>query len=186
MPFHWSGAVHWSGAATQTLSAAALSALLLTSAMKHFRDPGFYGQVVPDYLCRDDGPASATSMPTSTPGSAPTSMPTSTPGSAPTSMPGSARPLAVMTRQEWIALSGLVEAGAAVGLLIPATRRTTASWVAALFVVFVAGHVDAIRRAYGPDGSPAQRTVHTVRLPLQVPLVLWAWSLRNAGRRHSL
>lgn len=174
MPFHWSGAVHWSGAATQTLSAAALSALLLTSAMKHFRNPGFYGQVVPDYLCLDDRPASATSMPTSTP------------GSAPTSMPGSARPLAVMTRQEWIALSGLVEAGAAVGLLIPATRRTTASWVAALFVVFVAGHVDAIRRAYGPDGSPAQRTVHTVRLPLQVPLVLWAWSLRNAGRRRSL
>lgn len=174
MPFHWSGAVHWSGAATQTLSAAALSALLLTSAMKHVRDPDFYGQVVPDYLCRDDGPASATSMPTSTP------------GSAPTSMPGSARPLAVMTRQEWIALSGLVEAGAAVGLLIPATRRTTASWVAALFVVFVAGHVDAIRRAYGPDGSPAQRTVHTVRLPLQVPLVLWAWSVRNAGRRRSL
>lgn len=176
MPFHWSGAVHWSGAATQTLSAAALSALLLTSAMKHFRDPGFYGQVVPDYLCRDDGPASATSTSTST----------STPASAPTSMPGSARPLAVMTRQEWIALSGLMEAGAAVGLLIPATRRTTATGVAALFGVFVAGHVDAIRRAYGPDGSPAQRTVHTARLPLQVPLVLWAWSLRNAGWRRSL
>ena len=54
MPFHWSGAVHWSSTATQTLSAAALSALLMTSAMKHFRDPGFYRQVVPDYLCRDE------------------------------------------------------------------------------------------------------------------------------------
>jgi uncharacterized membrane protein len=160
MPFHWPGAVHWSSTATQTLSAAALSALLMTSAMKHFRNPGFYRQVVPDYLCRDDG---------------------STPAAG---EPGTARPLAVMTRHEWIALSGLVEAGAAVGLLIPATRRATAAGVAALFGVFVAGHVDAIRRAYGPDGSPTQRTVHTARLPLQVPLILWAWSLRNAGRRR--
>ena len=76
-----------------------------------------------------------------------------------------------------------MEAGAAVGLLIPATRRATATGVAALFGVFLAGHVDAIRRAYGPDGSPVQRKVHTARLPLQVPLILWAWSLRNAGRR---
>ena len=156
-------AFHWSSTATQTLSAAALSALLLTSAMKHFRDPGFYRQVVPDYLCRDEHGS-----------------PAAPPASAAVA---STRPLAVMTRDEWIALSGLVEAGAAVGLLVPATRRVTATGVAALFGVFLSGHVDAIRRAYGPDGSPVQRKVHTVRLPLQVPLILWAWSLRNAGRR---
>jgi uncharacterized membrane protein len=91
-----------------------------------------------------------------------------------------------MTREEWIALSGLVEAGAAVGLLIPATRRTTATGVAALFGLFVAGHVDALRRACGHEGSPGQRVVHAARLPLQVPLILWAWSLRNAGRRRIL
>ncbi|HJW01193.1 MAG TPA: hypothetical protein VJ617_19055 [Arthrobacter sp.] len=159
MPFSWSGAVHWSSTATQTVSAAALSALLMTSAMTHFRDPGFYRQVVPDYLCRDDGAAAGE--------------------------PRRARPLAVMTREEWIALSGLAVAGAAVGLLIPPTRRATATGAAALFVVFLAGHVDAIRRAYGPEGSPTQRKVHTARLPLQVPLILWAWSLRNAGRRGS-
>lgn len=181
MPFPWSGAMQWSSSATRTLSAVALSALLMTSAMKHFRDPGFYGQVVPDYLCRDDGPASATSAP----GSAPTSTPGSASGSASGSAPTSARSLAVRSREEWIALSGLVEAGAAVGLLFPATRRITATGVAALFGVFVAGHVGAIRRAYGPDGSPAQRTVHTARLPLQLPLILWAWSLRNAGRKLS-
>jgi uncharacterized membrane protein len=178
MPFHWSGGVQWSGTATRTLSAVALSVLLMTSAMKRFRDPGFYGQVVPDYLCRDDGPVSANSTPDSDPAS--------TPGSAPAALPAAARPLAVMSREEWIALSGLVEAAAAVGLLIPATRRATATGVAALFGLFVAGHVDALRRAYGPDGSSAQRTVHTARLPLQVPLILWAWSLRSAGRRHSL
>lgn len=93
----------------------------MTSAMKHFRDPGFFKQVVPDYLCRDDGPAAHGSVPASTHARAP-----------------------------------------------------------------VAGHLDALRRAYGPDGSPAQRTVHTARLPLQVPLILWAWSLGNAEPRQSL
>jgi len=161
MPFHWPGAVHRSSTATHAFSAAALSALLMASAMKHFRDPGFFRQVVPDYLCRDDGATPAAGE------------------------PRAGRPLAVMTREEWIALSGLVEAGAAVGLLIPATRRATATGVAALFGVFVAGHVDAIRRAYGPGGSSTQRAVHTARLPLQVPLILWAWSLRDAGRRLS-
>jgi uncharacterized membrane protein len=170
MPFPWPGTVLWSSTATRTLSAAALSALLLASAMKHFRDPDFYGPVVPDYLCRDDATAPAGSPPGSPP------------GNVSSRKPASARPLAVMARREWIALSGLVEAGAAVGLLIPATRQTTATGVAALFGLFVAGHVDSLRRAYGSDGSPTQRVVHTARLPLQVPLILWAWSLR-AGRR---
>lgn len=139
----------WSARATQTLSAAALSALLLASAMKHFRDPAFFHQVVPDFLCRDDS------------------------GARPNG------PCAVMTRDEWVALSGLLEAGAAVGLLVPATRRASAWGVTAMFTVFVAGHVDALRRAYGPDGTAGQRKVHSVRLPLQVPLILWAWSLRR-------
>ena len=90
MPFRWSPR------ATQTLSAAALSGLLLASAAKHFRDPGFFAPVVPDFLCRDDS--------------------------------GSRRngPLAVLSREEWVAASGLLEAGAAVGLLIPPTRRAAA------------------------------------------------------------
>lgn len=139
----------WSGRATQTLSAAAMSALLLTSAMKHFRDPAFFHQVVPDFLCREDS------------------------GDRPNG------PFAVMTRDEWVALSGLLEAGAAVGLLIPATRKTAAGAVTAMFTVFLAGHADALRRAYGPAGTPGQRKVHTARFPLQVPLILWAWSLRK-------
>ncbi|SDS77015.1 Uncharacterized membrane protein [Pseudarthrobacter equi] len=145
-----------SGRAARNLSAAAMSALLLASAGKHFRSPGFYRQVVPDYLCRED-PA---------------------PGTVPTGANG---PLAVLSREEWIAASGLIEAAAAVGLLIPATRKVTATAVAAMFTAFVAGHVDALRRAYGPDGTPLQRRIHTVRLPLQAPLIAWAWSLRNTG-----
>ncbi|XAS64316.1 hypothetical protein ACOM2C_13815 [Pseudarthrobacter sp. So.54] len=143
MPFRWSGRD------TQTLSAVAMSALLLTSAAKHFDDPAFFGPVVPEYLCRDDTAEQNNS------------------------------PFAVLSREEWVALSGLLEAAAAVGLLIPATRRATAGGVTAMFALFLAGHLDALRKAYGPAGTPGQRRVHTLRLPLQAPLIAWAWSLRR-------
>ncbi|TPV48857.1 hypothetical protein FJ661_17930 [Pseudarthrobacter phenanthrenivorans] len=148
-----------SGRAVQTFSAAAMSSLLAASAMKHFRDPAFYHQVVPDFLCRDDAGAS--------------------PGAAPP------RPLALLSREEWIAVSGLLELAAAVGILVPATRKAAATGTAVMFTAFLAGHLDALRRAYGPQGSAAQRKVHTVRLPLQAPLIAWAWSLRKpaAGAR---
>ncbi|MFE4196910.1 hypothetical protein ACFRJ9_13685 [Paenarthrobacter sp. NPDC056912] len=140
----------WSAQATRTVSTVGLSALLLASAMKHFRTPKFYYPVVPDYLCRRDEP-----------------------GNRPN---GS---LAVMSREEWVAASGLIEATAAVGLLIPATRKATAEGVTAMFAVFLAGHIDALRRAYGPNGTTTEKRVHTVRLPLQIPLILWSWSLRK-------
>lgn len=152
MPFRWSGQD------TQTLSAVAMSALLLTSAAKHFDDPGFFGPVVPDALCRDDSGRRDNS------------------------------PVAVLSRDEWVAISGLLEAGAAVGLLMPATRRAAAGCVSAMFTVFLAGHLSALRKAYGPAGTLGQRRVHTLRLPLQAPLIAWAWSLtkpfpRKPGRQ---
>ncbi|NWL33136.1 DoxX family protein [Paenarthrobacter nitroguajacolicus] len=140
----------WSAQATRTTSALALSALLLASAAKHFRTPRFYYPVVPDYLCRNDEP-----------------------GSRPDG------PLAVMSREEWVASSGLLEVTAAVGLLLPATRKVAANATTAMFTAFLAGHIDALRRAYGPNGTAAERRIHTVRLPLQIPLILWSWSLRK-------
>lgn len=137
----------WSGRDTQTLSAVAMSALLLASAGKHFEDPGFFGPVVPDFLCRDDSGEQTNG------------------------------PAAVLSREEWVALSGLLEVAAAVGLLLPVTRRAAAGCVTAMFTLFLAGHVDALRKAYGPDGSPRQRRTHSLRLPLQAPLIAWAWSL---------
>lgn len=137
-----------SGRAVQRLSAAAMSALLLASAMKHFRDPGFYRQVVPGYLCRDDGAAPS-------------------------------RPLALLSREEWIAVSGVLELAAAVGILLPGTQKAAATGTTIMFTAFLAGHVDALRRAYGPQGTRAQRKVHSLRLPLQAPLIAWAWSLRR-------
>ncbi|MFI2565187.1 hypothetical protein [Paenarthrobacter sp. NPDC018779] len=142
--------LRWSPKATHTLSVIGLSALLMASAMKHFRTPSFYNPVVPEYLCRNDEP-----------------------GGAPNG------PLAVMSREEWIASSGLLEVTAAVGLLIPATRKVAADGTTAMFAAFLAGHIDALRRAYGPYGSQKERRIHTLRLPLQIPLILWSWSLRK-------
>jgi uncharacterized membrane protein len=156
-----------SGRAVHSLSAAAMSALLLASAMKHFRDPAFYRQVVPDYLCRDDSAAGAAA------GTSSTSDGGTRRGAAPS------RPLALLSKEEWIAVSGLLELAAAVGILIPGTRRVTATGTAVMFTAFLAGHVDALLRAYGPQGNRARQKVHTVRLPLQAPLIAWAWSLRR-------
>lgn len=150
----------WSARATQTVSATALSALLLASAMKHFRSPSFFFPMVPDYLCRDDDAGAAAARPA-------------------TDSAERNGPLAIMSREEWVAATGLLEAAAAVGLLIPASRKTAAAGTAAMFTTFLAGHIDALRRAYGPGGTPAERRNHTLRLPLQLPLVVWAWSLRK-------
>ena len=152
-----------SGRAVQSLSAATMSALLLASAMKHFRDPGFYRQVVPDYLCRDDSAAGTSRM----------SDDGTRQGAAPS------RPLALLSKEEWIAVSGLLELAAAVGILIPGTRRVTATGTAVMFTAFLAGHFDALLRAHGPQGNRARQKAHTVRLPLQAPLIAWAWSLRR-------
>ncbi|MHA7221808.1 DoxX family protein [Arthrobacter sp. RHLT1-20] len=149
MPFRWSART------AQTVSASALSALLLFSAGKHFREPEFFDQVVPDVLCRDDTRARPNG------------------------------PLAVLSREEWIALSGLLEAGAAAGLLVPATRRAAAGCVTAMFTLFLAGHIDALRKACGPDGTPRRRRAHTVRLPVQAPLIAWAWSLTKPVLRNT-
>lgn len=165
MPFSWSART------VQTISAAALSALLLVSARKHFQEPDFYAPVVPDYLCRDDQPKDAGGAAEA--GYGQRSVNAAAPRNG---------PLAVMSREEWIAVSGLLEAAAAVGLLIPATRKAAARGTTLMFTTFLAGHVDALRRAYSPAGTASARRIHTLRLPLQLPLILWAWSLAGAKR----
>ncbi|MFF1252056.1 hypothetical protein ACFVYC_06130 [Pseudarthrobacter sp. NPDC058329] len=179
-----------------------MSALLLASAMKHFRDPGFYRQVVPDYLCLegtgrpgavDGGAAAAGAAPAAGTAAAATAdsfgtvAPATADSSGTAAFDGGAevrrrRPFAVMTREEWIAVSGLLELAAAVGILVPLTRKATATALAAMFTAFLAGHADALRRAYNRQGTPRQRQVHTLRFPLQAPLILWAWSLRKSLR----
>ena len=169
--------------ALQHLSAAAMGALLLASAGKHFTDPAFYRDVVPEYLCRQDQSRAATPSGTIRDSAAENS---ATQSSTTTSA-AVQHPWAVLSRDEWIAVSGLLELAAAVGILLPPTRKVTATAIAAMFTAFLAGHVDALVGAYGPEGTPRRWKIHAVRLPLQAPLILWAWSLRHpaaAGRKH--
>jgi uncharacterized membrane protein len=82
----------------------------------------------------------------------------------PRSLPGS--------RRNWTYVSGAVELAVAAALVHPRTRRLGGLAAAGLFVgVFPANVKMAVdwRRA-----SPVKRAIAWGRLPLQVPLVLWA------------
>lgn len=85
----------------------------------------------------------------------------------------------IRSRKNWVHFSGVIEFAGAAGLLYPPTRRAAATCTAVMFAGFTAGHISALKRAFGPKGSRKARTVHSLRLPLQVPLVAWAWSVRR-------
>ncbi|MEU1040632.1 DoxX family protein [Streptomyces sp. NPDC005551] len=82
----------------------------------------------------------------------------------PRSLPG--------TPRTWTYASGAVELALAAGVALPRTRRAAALATAAFFVgVFPAN----VRMALDWRHRPAPlRTAAYARLPLQVPLVLWA------------
>jgi uncharacterized membrane protein len=80
--------------------------------------------------------------------------------------------------------SGAAELACAAGLAVPRTRRVGGWATAALFVAVFPGNVqmalDAGRK------STTYRAITYARLPLQVPLVIWAASVAKwAGRSGS-
>ncbi|MCJ0874509.1 hypothetical protein [Streptomyces sp. AP-93] len=87
----------------------------------------------------------------------------------PRSLPGSPR--------QWTYASGVAELALAAGVAHPRTRRVAALATAAFFVGVFPANVKMAADAR--HRSPALRTVALARLPLQVPLVLWA---RKVGR----
>lgn len=88
----------------------------------------------------------------------------------PRSLPGEPRP--------WTYASGIAELGVATALAVPRTRRLGGYAAAALFVaVFPANVSMALRWS---ARSPREQAIAYGRLPLQVPLVLWAL---RVGRR---
>lgn len=86
----------------------------------------------------------------------------------PPELPGPAR--------AWTYGSGMAELAVAASLTHPRTRRRGALAAAALFVAVFPGNLQMARNARGPQ----QRTITYARLPLQVPLVRWAWRLWRA------
>ncbi len=87
----------------------------------------------------------------------------------PTHLPGSAR--------FWVVASGVAELGVAALVAVPRTRRFGGLAATALFVaVFPANVKMAVDRS---DRSPRERAIAYGRLPLQIPLVLWARKVRR-------
>lgn len=72
--------------------------------------------------------------------------------------------------------SGAVEVLLGAGVAVPRTRRPAATAAAVLFVVVFPANV---QMALEPGGVP--RWLALARLPLQVPLVLWALQVRRAA-----
>ncbi|MBT2515380.1 hypothetical protein [Arthrobacter sp. ISL-30] len=118
-----------SNTSIRTVWTVAHSALLLASAMKHFREPHLFYPLVPDFLCRpDQAEPEATA-------------------------PGLNGHLAVLSREEWVAVSGLLQVTAAVGLLLPPTRRAASTLSTALFVAHAAGLLAGMKKGTVLEGT---------------------------------
>ena len=93
----------------------------------------------------------------------------------PSALPGSPR--------AWTYASGVVELALAAGIAAPRTRRTAALAAAGFFVgVFPANVKMALDWR---DRPTPQKAAAIGRLPLQVPLVLWARSVAKNGEGRS-
>ena len=89
----------------------------------------------------------------------------------PRALPGRAR--------TWTLVSGAAELAVAAAIARPDTRRVGATLAAGLFVVVFSGNVQMALDWRGRPGR--ERAVAYGRLPLQVPLVWWAWRVRRAS-----
>ena len=88
----------------------------------------------------------------------------------PHALPGPAR--------AWTYASGVAEAAVGLAVLRPSTRSRGALAAAGLFVaVFPANVQQAVDAS-----TTAERVISLVRLPLQVPLVVWAVRVRRAAQ----
>jgi uncharacterized membrane protein len=89
----------------------------------------------------------------------------------PDPLPGAAR--------AWTIGSGVAELAVAAAVANPRTRRRGALTAAALFVaVFPAN----IKMALDAEGT-GERVLTYARLPLQLPLVVWAWKVSRGTPR---
>jgi uncharacterized membrane protein len=89
-------------------------------------------------------------------------------------LPGEAR--------TWTRVSGAAELALAAAVALPATRRTGGLLAAGFFAAVFPANV---KMAYDWRHRPAPlKTVAYARLPLQVPLVLWALRVGRTAARH--
>ena len=91
-------------------------------------------------------------------------------------------PLLPGPARAWTYASGAVELAVGAAVCRPSTRRHGALAAVLLFIAVFPANV---QMAVDAD-STAERAVAYARLPLQVPLVWWAWRVgRSASRRRT-
>ena len=77
----------------------------------------------------------------------------------------------------WTQLSGGAELLLAIGIALPTTRRVAATAAAVFFVLVLPANVQmAVDWAARPTGD---LVLALLRLPLQIPLIWWAWHVRR-------
>ncbi|GLY54684.1 MauE/DoxX family redox-associated membrane protein [Lentzea sp. NBRC 102530] len=89
----------------------------------------------------------------------------------PRSLPG--------TPRQWTYVSGAAELAVAAAVATPRTRRLGAFAAVALFVAVFPANVKMALDFR--DKSPKARAIAYGRLPLQIPLVAWAWKVAKAS-----
>lgn len=90
----------------------------------------------------------------------------------PESLPGAPR--------AWTYGSAIAEFATAAALTLPRTRRTGGLAAAVLFAAVLPGNVKMALDARESD-STAYRVGTILRLPLQAPLIAWAWRVRRGA-----
>ncbi|MFD4985587.1 hypothetical protein [Streptomyces sp. NPDC058374] len=83
--------------------------------------------------------------------------------------------------RHWTRASGVAELALAAGVAHPRTRRLAAGLTGAFFVAVFPANVQMA--ADWRDRPAPQRAAAYARLPLQLPLVLWAASVRRGAAR---
>lgn len=87
----------------------------------------------------------------------------------PTQLPGTAR--------FWTLASGVAEFGVAAAVAVPKTRKLGGLAAAALFVAVLPANIKMA--VDWSDRSTREQAIAYGRLPLQIPLVLWAMKVRK-------
>jgi uncharacterized membrane protein len=91
----------------------------------------------------------------------------------PSFVPGSAR--------AWTLATGVIEIALGCGLTRTSTRRAAATLTAIFFVVIFPANLQmAIDWSHR---SAAEFAIALIRLPLQLPLIWWAWRVRDRSAR---
>ncbi len=83
-----------------------------------------------------------------------------------------------------VAMSGVGEIACAALLAIPHTRRLGAFAAAVLFVAVLPANVQMALDVTRAEGATLLRVAVWLRLPLQIPLILWALRYRRASPRQ--